>query len=72
MTHLPEYTGDLAYCDACEWPEAATEYVPAILGPVSLDRRVNPCGGGWPVGAFLKRTCERCGFQWAEALADSL
>lgn len=67
MTHLPEYSDDLAHCDPCGWPEADTEYVPAVVGPASSDRRINPSGGSWPVFAFLKRTCLRCGFQWAEA-----
>lgn len=68
MAHeLPEFSDDLAHCDPCGWPEADTEYVPAIAGPVAIERRVNPFGGGWPVFAFLKRTCTRCGFQWAEA-----
>ena len=64
---IPEFTDDLAHCDPCGWADAGTEYVPAIVGPVSIERRVNPFGGGWPVFAFLKRTCTRCGFQWAEA-----
>lgn len=64
---LPEFSEDLAYCDPCGWTDADTEYVPAIAGLVVIERRVNPFGGGWPVFAFLKRTCLRCGFQWAEA-----
>lgn len=24
---LPEFSGDLAHCDACEWPDADTAYV---------------------------------------------
>lgn len=68
MAHeLPEFSDDLAHCDPCGWPDADTAYVPAIAGPVVIERRVNPFGGGWPVFAFLKRTCTRCGFQWAEA-----
>jgi len=68
MAHeLPEFTDDLAHCDPCGWADAGTEYVPAIVGIAALDRVVNPFGGGWPVFAFLKRTCLRCGFQWAEA-----
>lgn len=64
---IPEFSDDLAHCDPCGWPEADTEYVPPIVGGVSIERRVNPFGGGWPAFAFLKRTCTRCGFQWAEA-----
>lgn len=64
---LPEYTGDLAYCQPCGWSDALTEYVPAIIGIAGLARIINPAGGSWPAVAFLKRTCERCGFQWAEA-----
>ena len=64
---IPEFSDDLAHCDPCGWADAGIEYVPAIAGPVAIDRRVNPFGGGWPVFAFLKRTCTRCGFQWAEA-----
>jgi hypothetical protein len=64
---IPEFTDDLAHCDPCGWPEAATEYVPASLVPGDLSRTMNPFGGRWPVFAFLKRTCTRCGFQWAEA-----
>lgn len=68
MAHeLPEYTGDLAYCQPCGWSDAHTEYVPAITGIAELARIINPAGGNWPTVAFLKRTCERCGFQWAEA-----
>ena len=64
---LPEFSDDLAHCDPCGWPEADTLFVPAIAGAASVDRRINPFGGSWPVFAFLKRTCQRCGFQWAEA-----
>lgn len=68
MSHeLPEFSDDLSHCDACAWPEADTVFVTAILGAASVDRKVNPCGGHWPVFAFLKRTCIRCGFEWAEA-----
>lgn len=64
---IPEFTDDLAHCDPCGWPDADTEYVPASLMPLDTARNVNPFGGRWPVFAFLKRTCTRCGFQWAEA-----
>ncbi|AKA61704.1 hypothetical protein SEA_YDN12_37 [Streptomyces phage YDN12] len=64
---IPEFTGDLAHCDPCGWPDADTTYVPASLMPGDLDRTMNPFGGRWPAFAFLKRTCLRCGFQWAEA-----
>lgn len=68
MSHeLPEFSADLAHCDPCGWPEADTEYVPASTHPGDLSRALNPFGGRWPVFAFLKRTCTRCGFQWAEA-----
>lgn len=68
MSHeLPEFSDDLPYCDACAWPEADTTYVPAAAGMVSTARRINPSGGHWPAFAFLKRTCTRCGFEWAEA-----
>lgn len=64
---LPEFTDDLAHCDPCGYPDADTTYVSASLMPGDLDRTINPFGGRWPVFAFLKRTCLRCGFQWAEA-----
>lgn len=64
---LPEYTGDLAYCQPCGWSDALTEYVPAIAGLASVSRRIDSNGVSRPAQAYLKRTCERCGFQWAEA-----
>lgn len=64
---IPEFTDDLAHCDPCGYPDADTTYVPASLMPGDLERLMNPFGGRWPVFAFLKRTCLRCGFQWAEA-----
>lgn len=68
MSHeLPEFTDELAHCDPCGYPDANTTYVPASLMPGDPDRTRNPFGGRWPAFAFLKRTCLRCGFQWAEA-----
>jgi len=66
---LPEYSGELALCDACGFCDAETEYVPSNW--FRLDRGkglVNLTSG--PAGSFLKRTCERCGFEWAESLAS--
>lgn len=64
---IPEFSADLPYCQPCGWQDADTEYVSASGNPGDLSRTLNPFGGRWPVFAFLKRTCLRCGFQWAEA-----
>lgn len=66
MSNLPEYTGELACCEVCGYPDASTEYVPKSgkrIDPHRMDQNGNP----WPADRFLKRTCDRCGFQWAEA-----
>lgn len=69
---LPEFSGDLACCDACEWPDAKTGYVTAFptgrnsLGAVA--REFLNSGKPRPLCAFLLRVCTRCGFQWAERL----
>lgn len=65
MSTLPEFSDDLAHCDACEWPDAGTSYVPAAeLGEA---RRIQ--GRDWPKEAHLMRACTRCGYAWPEALA---
>lgn len=69
---LPEFSGDLAHCDACEWPDADTAYVPPFDGAwTGLDAvrrdRLNS-GKHQPLCAYLKRTCGRCRFEWAERL----
>lgn len=61
---IPGFSDDLAHCEQCGWADADTEYVPASRSPLD---RINPFGGSWPPFGFLKRTCTRCGFQWAEA-----
>lgn len=68
VSQLPQFTGGRARCQPCGWPEAATEYTPPFAGGVQrvLDRR-DLDGNRWPSGRFLKRTCTRCGFEWAEA-----
>ena len=68
MSALPEYSGDFSHCWACGNPEAETTYVPRIKSPsdaISEKRTVHrdPKPGPDP---FLKRTCTRCGYTWAE------
>jgi len=63
---LPEFSDDLAHCDACEWPDARTVYVPADAAWPGVTR-VDEYGMKWPGGAYLKRICNRCGYSWPEA-----
>lgn len=58
---LPPYSGEQTRCPKCDHHSlfvnestAGTEYIPT--GPLALTE-------------YLLRTCERCGYQWAEATA---
>jgi hypothetical protein len=65
---LPEFSAELSHCDACSWPDADVRYVPQAVGITRLDR-LNETGERYPTVAFLLRTCTRCDYEWAEALA---
>lgn len=65
---LPEFSDEFSFCQACHWQDADTKYVAPSGSPLG-DRR-DQQGNLWPVCAFLKRTCTRCGFQWAERTAE--
>lgn len=65
---LPEFSDDLACCQVCGWADALTKYMPGVERHVSERRDCE--GKRWPLGAFLRRTCGRCGFQWGEQLID--
>lgn len=71
---LPEFSDDLSHCDMCSYPDAAVEFVNRFEGAwTGLDAvrrdRLNS-GKHQPLCAYLKRTCRRCGFEWAERLAE--
>lgn len=70
---LPEFSEDWVHCEACDWADAATEFVNKFEGSwTGIDAvrrdRLNS-GKHQPLCAYLKRTCTRCGFEWAERLA---
>lgn len=67
MSNLPPYSGDTnegVDCIKCGFYIATTEYMPPAKGilPHTL-----PGVGGTTHDEFLKRTCDRCGYEWAEA-----
>ncbi|WNI20350.1 hypothetical protein [Actinacidiphila sp. ITFR-21] len=65
---LPPYTGEMSPCAKCANPEAFTRYRPA-LGHGLLE--VNGVMTRGPLPERLERTCQRCDYQWDEALAPA-
>ncbi|AMD42781.1 hypothetical protein SEA_XKCD426_40 [Streptomyces phage Xkcd426] len=64
---LPPYSGDNDFgpdCVKCGFDSASTEFMPDSTG-FNPDR---VCYGYPYRGEFLKRTCLRCGYAWAEAV----
>jgi ribosomal protein L37E len=60
---LPPYSGDTPTCAACGYPSASTRYLArgrCIHPDTAIGVQPNP---------RLHRTCDRCDFQWDEALA---
>ncbi|MEV6569958.1 hypothetical protein [Streptomyces sp. NPDC051577] len=67
MTDLPQYSGSEPTCIKCAWKGASTEYLPlgdCVHGPG--DRGVTI---GWHPNERLHRECQRCQYQWDEAIA---
>lgn len=60
-----EYSGELACCGVCGWSDASTEYVPSVAGGTRA-ALFNHTGDQMPDHQFLKRTCNRCGYEWGE------
>lgn len=59
MATLPPFSGDKPTCTKCKYPGAATQWVgPNLLGGTVLEEE------------YLKRSCDRCGFAWREALNE--
>lgn len=67
MSALPEYSDDETTCVKCGMVEAQTEYMPGLAG-VDLDRA--HIDGAPFHNEFLKRTCVRCEYMWAERCLD--
>lgn len=68
MTALPPFSGDEPTCAKCGRVGARTEYLSmgdCVHGPG--DRGVTL---GWDVNERLHRECERCGYQWDEAVVE--
>ncbi|MFJ1865515.1 hypothetical protein ACIOD1_12870 [Streptomyces sp. NPDC088097] len=68
MTTLPPFSGDEPTCGKCGWTGASTEYLPmgdCVHGPG--DRSVTL---GWTANERLHRECQRCRYQWDEAIAE--
>jgi len=67
---LPPHDPD-GQCPKCKGEAARTIYEPRIEDdPCWYDRKYNP-PGKWPEHEFLRRKCERCGYDWPEACADT-
>jgi len=61
-----------AICPKCGGDKIATRY----RGPIEDDpgwyqRKYSP-GGKWPEYEYQHRTCERCEYDWPEAIASSI
>ncbi len=69
---LPEFSGELSYCDACSYPDATVRYVGPPLA-IGIDQSRRFVTGEWyPRDPFLLRTCVQCDFEWGEQLAPPL
>ncbi|WP_433856719.1 hypothetical protein [Streptomyces kronopolitis] len=65
-SELPPYTGELTICIKCSNTEAFTTFRPASeRGMWEYNGRTMMRG---PLPEHLERTCQRCDFQWDEAL----
>lgn len=63
---LPPYSGEQTPCPKCSYPTARTTHRPAVAFV-----RIQRSNGSWTKGPLperLERECERCDFQWDEAL----
>ena len=57
MEALPRFSGDDPTCSKCRHAEASTKWIEAYcLGKTVLNEE------------HLRRSCNRCGYTWAEAL----
>ncbi|MCX4540474.1 hypothetical protein [Streptomyces sp. NBC_01565] len=67
MSSVPPYSGDEPTCIKCGNAGARTEYlaygetVPGLTGNVTISFAPNE---------RLQRECQRCGFQWDEAIVE--
>ncbi|MFD4740588.1 hypothetical protein ACFWNQ_24970 [Streptomyces virginiae] len=68
MSTLPPFSGDEPTCTKCGWTGASTEYLPfgdCVHSPG--DRGVTL---GWTANERLHRECQRCRYQWDEAIVS--
>ncbi|MEU9000506.1 hypothetical protein [Streptomyces sp. NPDC048551] len=66
MTALPPFSGDEPTCTKCGWTGARTEYLPmgdCVHGPGARGVTI-----GWTANERLHRECQRCRYQWDEAI----
>ncbi|QKW06991.1 hypothetical protein HUT18_11845 [Streptomyces sp. NA04227] len=65
-SELPPYSGELTVCTKCSYNEAFTRYRPeSPRGLWDYNGRTKMRG---PLPERLERSCQRCDFQWDEAL----
>jgi Zn ribbon nucleic-acid-binding protein len=57
-----------AKCPKCAHPKISTRHEGHIdQDPCWYDRKYHPVGK-WPEHEYMHRTCERCGYDWPEAV----
>lgn len=69
LVQLPPFSGEISFCSKCANLEAFTWYRPAErrhLGEWNGQREMRG-----PLPGRLERQCQRCNFQWEEALVST-